>query len=583
MKHTTYFLIFAISLIVGGMARAQTTAWVQIEAQPSLSEAEKSARAYTGAFDNVAGFAMTSGWYAIALGPYSAPEAQAELARLLSERLVPADSFIAFSTSYRQKFWPVGFDAAATEAPSQPETDATEAPAVRSEPQESLIAEETPAEARQSEALLSREERMELQVAMQWYGHYNSAIDGAFGPGTRNAMASWQAANGLETTGILTTTQRATLLNLYHDAQAALGLTLVRDEEAGIEIEMPMAMLEFDSYAPPFAHYAEKNASGLQAFLISQKGSETTLFGLYDLLQTLEIIPLEGARERGPRDFTINGRSADRAAFVTAKLVDGAVKGYGLIWNPADDERMARVLAVMEATFSSTGQTALDPGMKLLSEAQRAGMVGGLEVRRPAWSRSGFYVDATGTVVTSAGDLNQCRQITLSGDHDADLASSDAVTGVAVLRPRETLAPIAFARLLNAAPQLGSDVAVAGFSYGDQLDQPVLTFGALAGLDGLDGETGVRRLSLKALPGDVGGPVYDGSGAVLGMLLPRVEGGNRLLPGDVNLAASAESIVAALAAGGVNVTDADPVGGVMAPEDMAGLAADMTVLVSCWN
>jgi hypothetical protein len=45
-----------------------------------------------------------------------------------------------------------------------------------------VIQEETPAEARQSEAQLTREERDALQIAMQYFGFYTGAIDGDSAP-----------------------------------------------------------------------------------------------------------------------------------------------------------------------------------------------------------------------------------------------------------------------------------------------------------------------------------------------------------------------------------------------------------------
>jgi hypothetical protein len=45
-----------------------------------------------------------------------------------------------------------------------------------------VIQEETPAEARQSEAQLTREERDALQIAMQYFGFYTGGIDGALRP-----------------------------------------------------------------------------------------------------------------------------------------------------------------------------------------------------------------------------------------------------------------------------------------------------------------------------------------------------------------------------------------------------------------
>src|SRR5690606_5265772 len=98
-------------------ALAQEQVWVQIEAQPTLAEGEERARAYAGVFPNVAGFAMTTGWYAIALGPFTQADAEQQLRVLKGERLIPADSYIAFGNRFTRQFWPV----AGAAAPTQPQ------------------------------------------------------------------------------------------------------------------------------------------------------------------------------------------------------------------------------------------------------------------------------------------------------------------------------------------------------------------------------------------------------------------------------------------------------------------------------
>ncbi|MCX8507635.1 MAG: SPOR domain-containing protein, partial [Rhodobacteraceae bacterium] len=115
MKH----LFFAVTLLMtfwAAGARAQD-AWVQVEAQPTLAEAEARARAYTDAFPNVQGYRLPSGWYAIVLGPFSDDEAQRQLDLLRSERMIPADSFVPEAPGFGQRFWPAGADAA-TVAPA---------------------------------------------------------------------------------------------------------------------------------------------------------------------------------------------------------------------------------------------------------------------------------------------------------------------------------------------------------------------------------------------------------------------------------------------------------------------------------
>jgi hypothetical protein len=44
------------------------------------------------------------------------------------------------------------------------------------------IPDETAAEARDSEVLLTEEERNDLQTALEWFGFYQGKIDGAFRP-----------------------------------------------------------------------------------------------------------------------------------------------------------------------------------------------------------------------------------------------------------------------------------------------------------------------------------------------------------------------------------------------------------------
>ena len=440
---------------------------------------------------------------------------------------------------------------------------------------------ETPAEARASEAALDLAARQEVQTALQWFGFYDAAIDGAFGPGTRAAMTAWQEANAAEPTGILTTLQRNALVSAHQAALAELGLARVTEPEAGIVIDLPLAMVEFDRYEPPFVRYREKDGSGVQALLISQPGDERTLFGLYDIMQTLEIVPAAGERTRGERSFEISGRNDRIESYTRVELERGLVKGFTLVWPAADTPRMTRVIEAMKASFRPSGDRALDPGLAPMDPAQKQGMLSGLEVRRPTLSRSGFFVDDTGSVLTTVELVQSCGRITIDGDQDMSVRLADAKTGLALLAPEITLAPPGIAAFQAEAERPGAEVSVAGYPYEDALNAPTLTFGTVAALTGLDGEAGVKRLSLPARPGDAGGPVLDGTGAVVGMLLPADTDPARKLPDDVAFAAPAAGIETLLRAQGITPRIA-PASGALPPEDLTRRARAMTVLVSCW-
>jgi S1-C subfamily serine protease len=319
----------------------------------------------------------------------------------------------------------------------------------------------------------------------------------------------------------------------------------------------------------------------VRVILISEPGDQSTLYGLYDVLQTLEVVPLSGERSRAERSFTIDGRNGTVASHTYAELSKGLIKGYMLIWNPAQDERMGRVLAAMQSSFRSVGDKALDPGLVPLSDDSRRSLMAGLEVRRPELSRTGFYVDGSGAVLTTREAVEGCNRITLDLRTDATVTFSDAATGLALLKPAQQLSPPAVAELLTGPARPGQEVAVSGYSYEDTLPAPTLTFGTLEEMKGLDGEAGIARLSLQALPGDAGGPVLDGAGTVIGMLMPRDTAGSRKLPDSVTYAAQAATIATRLTEAGIT-PHASARSGAMAPEDLSRMARGMTVLVSCW-
>ena len=580
-------LVGVFSLVWTASVWAQTAedvVWVQIEAHPTLATAQDRVRDFAAELDDVTGFSLGNGWYAIALGPYRPEDARQVLRVYRAEGVIPRDSYIAESSAYAQQFWPIGANvlnrgAVPPQVAQTPTADPEPEVAAAPEPAPRPAADETPAEARRSEQLLTAEERRELQVALKWAGFYNAAIDGAFGRGTRASMAAWQAENGFESTGILTTAQRAALIAQYNAVLEGMDLQTVRDEKAGIEIALPTGVVEFDRYEYPFAHYSATGEIDAQVLLISQAGDQDTLYGLYDIMQTLEIVPLDGQRERRSSSFLLIGRNDRMISHTEAELRNGEVKGFTLIWPAGDEERRTRILDAMTSSFTRIDGV-LDASWTDNAE-QAVDLVAGLQIRRPRLSRSGFFVSDSGAVVTTLEAVQNCSRITLDNDGEARLAAADDKLGVALLEPMTALAPRAVAQFSSSLPRLQSDVAVAGFSYGGLLGAPTMTFGAVSDLRGLRGEPELTRLEAETLEGDAGGPVFDQAGGVLGMLLPR-EGSDRQLPANVSFAANGQAVQSLLTQSGISSQRRDSQAP-MAPEDITAMARDMTVLVNCWD
>jgi hypothetical protein len=630
-----------LTMAATGPARAQDPTervWIQIESYAALGNTEERIRAYTPQFDNVNGF-NAGGFYAITLGPYTRAEAQQELGQLLAAGRIPSDSFIQPRQAYTAQFFPIGEDRldgpvpgagapvaggeppleelpqpvaeeivetplepiveplaeAAPEPEPEPETQpepeavavaqADPEPAPEPEPEVVVVQEETPAEAQQSEAQLTREERDALQVAMQYFGFYQGGIDGAFGPGTRGAMSNWQVSRGHEPTGILTTRQRAQLLDEYAAEIARLGYAQVTDAAAGIDVVLPMGMVAFEEYNFPFARYTPVDDSGLTILLISQPGDRATLFGLYEIMQTLEIVPLDGERERGSDSFLLTGQSATLRSHTEARVTAGAVKGFTLIWEPERDGDIGEILDRIRATIDYFPGT-LDPAFVPEDAAEDIDLVSGFEVRKPELMRSGFFVDASGTVVTTVeavtGETGTCDRVLIDNAYPASVAYTDDTLGLAVLRPQQALAPLGFARIAPNPGRIRGEVAVAAFPFDGALAYASTSFGSITALEGVDGEDWMQRLDLSTGDSEAGGPVLDASGAVLGMVLPG-SAGQRMLPDEVTLALRSDRLMEAMAAAGVPLQTATGLGANLNRDQLARLGADIAVRVSCWN
>lgn len=554
--------------------------WVQIEAQPNLNAALERARDYAGQLEDVNGFSLGGGWYGIALGPYARADAEQVLRVYRAEGVIPRDSYISLSSSFRQQIWPVGANVLNRGVIAPPVTApaAPQAPAVVVETPAPPPPDETPAQAQRSERSLTRAEREELQIALAWAGTYSGGIDGAFGRGTRNAMAVWQEQKGFDVTGILTTMQRVVLLKDYNSVLDDLGLEVVRDTQAGIEMQMPTAVVQFEKYDYPFAHYVQSGDIEATVLLISQAGDQDTLFGLYDIMQTLDIVPLDGPRERKNNSFTLVGEDATRISETRVAFENGQIKGFTLIWPAGDEERRSRLIAEMEKSFVRLDGV-ISP--QASTDEQAIDLVAGLQVRKPRLSRSGFFVDSRGTVVTTSEAVDSCNRITLDSETEASLTLVNEDKGVAVLRPTVALAPLSVARFSVAQPRLNAEVAASGYSFEGVLGAPSMTFGNLSDVKGLAGEADVTRLAMNTLPGDAGGPVLDAGGGVFGMLLPAPSTG-RALPDGVRFALDREALQDVLAEAGMAGASTNS-GTAIDPFDLSAAATGMTVLVSCWD
>ncbi len=577
-------------LLIAGASAAQDMHWIQIEAQPSLLEAETRARIYAQEFPDTQAHSIGSGWYAITLGPLPEDKADLRMSQLRARAAIPRDSFLATGANYRQRIYPIGSTPAAV-TPAQTveaevvQEEATQVSVVetaesaaseQASPEQSIyVPDETLSVARASEGLLSREEKMDLQLYLQWAGYYNSTIDASFGRGTRRSMAAWQTDNGHEDTGVLTTAQREQLRAQYFAIFNGLGLETHRDLEAGISIDLPKEVVAFDAYAAPLAHFKAQDASSpAQIFLISAAGNRGDLAAIYRVLPTLSIVPMNIEKSLNKDRFVITGAGTSTRAFITASHKGGEIKGFGLIWPNQNEEQFDRLVAHMRKSFETFSGT-LDPSLSVAINDPETEF--GVAIRKPAFVKSAVFVSDQGHAMTDTSNLEQCSSLTISGTYDAEIIARSE-TGAGLLSPKSDFNPISYAKLGNAVRK-GDKTFLSSYPYGGRLGLASVTQATVIETTDLSGNAEKFRLDLLAEPGDFGGAVLDQSGNLTGILVSQDDTG-RVLPNNVNFAAATDALTSMMQSAGLRLRT----GKTDRLDDVALIASAQNILtpIECW-
>jgi len=135
-----------------------------------------------------------------------------------------------------------------------------------------------------------------------------------------------------------------------------------------------------------------------------------------------------------------------------------------------------------------------------------------------------FVVSPDGYLLTCAHVVEDCTSVTVVlGDdrHEATLLSADDENDVAVLHIEATgLAALPLAN--SDAVEIGQDVRVFGFPLAGQLGDTVkATSGTLSGIQMRDARK-ILQVDAPVNPGNSGGPLVDGHGAVVGVVSAKI-------------------------------------------------------------
>ncbi len=179
-------------------------------------------------------------------------------------------------------------------------------------------------------------------------------------------------------------------------------------------------------------------------------------------------------------------------------------------------------------------------------------------------SGTGFYINNT-DLLTAAHVVEGCAGLTLADGTSLSVIADDTDLDLALVSGTRRSA-----RWLelnsDVAPRLGEPVMALGFPYLGTLGQGLtVTGGNVSAMQGINGTSDRIMISAPVQPGNSGGPLLNGAGAVIGVVVARVNDLNVLketgtLPQNMNFAVPTQPLISFLDASGVFYPRAQSIG-----------------------
>ncbi len=443
--------------------------------------------------------------------------------------------------------------------------------------------------------LLTDQEKRLLQAGLAFANFYNGLIDGAWGSGSQRALESFTAESGgsaafvTNADAVLAAMEAFTAINAEgweRQYISALDLSFLVPTAAMVDgapsdafVNMNVSgrsigysmTIDTGAAAESYHAYTARQAVGEvytvrrpKLWITSARTSDgVTLYTRSDL------------RAGGWSTLMISGRDRDAGALaaITGSIEPGYAPAIGI--SPGrlatGVEVLARIVAEEEAPESPLPPM---PGANV-AKADPA--------PSPSGSGTGFLVTETGHLLTNQHVVSGCGSLTVDG-HSATVLAEDGVFDLALLQV-DALSGAAVAPFAGSPARLNSDVTVVGFPLSGLLGGLNVTRGAVTSTKGIGGDGINMQISAPVQPGNSGGPVLNGAGQVVGVVVARLSDAYAIesygsVPQNVNFAIRGEIAKLFLAQNGV-----EPVvvaaGAVLPPEDLAEVAQRFTRLVIC--
>lgn len=432
-----------------------------------------------------------------------------------------------------------------------------------------------------------------LQAGLAFLGYYRGLLDGTWGAISERALdryslAIWKDAppKNIDAAILAASTLKA------FDSD---GWQIIYMTNYDISLLMPQKAVKPGPNSPNFLDYQHTHSSLSYSFSL---GSIDEALRLHNYTESYGANPASNYVVRTQDLMVTSATAASGGSLYTRS--DLTSSGWTTVMLYADG-RDANILNAVASSISPgrAKQLGIAPAGALYSitmlavkAAQDPSLTGNPNVAAqptsPANSGggdtgSGIYVAPGGFVLTNAHVVKACKSITIDGAA-AELINSSTSLDLALLRaPSE--GNHAFAEFAGSPAQLNSDVTVVGYPLTGLLGGLNVTRGSVSSLKGLEGNPLQMQISAPVQPGNSGGPVVDAHGAVVGVVVSKLNAeavakniGD--IPQNVNFAIRAGIAKVFLSSNGVQPALSD-VTKQVSPVDLAAEAERYTAFVMC--
>lgn len=445
---------------------------------------------------------------------------------------------------------------------------------------------------------LAEPRKYELQMLLAAAGYWPAVGTDQFSRRLHESILRFQAEAGLDQTGMIQGQQWAALQSRAAPVLSRWGLRLLRHPVTGTPLWVPEG-LGLTRTTTKSGIVLERADRSLRISFDAYQGVglEAAYRAVLGAIRPPATVNYKVIR---PDFFVVSSGQGDVGSYVRFHAQAGGIVGFHLAWAPVDGNAGDRLSTLMSDLFRasvSLGQervpptpalavavappsTAVAPKAPVAPEAKRA--------PSKSSSGSGFFVTPEGHILTNAHVVDGCTATTVShGDErgvQARILARDTTNDLALLKVDTKPADVAS---LRTTIRLGEPVAVFGFPLTGLLAAGGnFTLGNVTALAGLRDDSRILQISAPVQPGNSGGPLVDEMGAVVGVVVAKL---NALklaiatddIPQNVNFAIKAGVAASFAEAQGLTLRRAPAEAPVLRPADLADKARAAAVLIEC--